>query len=232
MANYDQWAEQYNNVVYSDVEKKSGIIETSYQFILGQLNKFTDPSRIKICDIGCGQGELSYRLHNLGAIVTGIDVSKNLLEFARKKTDKIDWICDNAMELSQISNDSFDVVVSNLMLMDVPDFKAVFNSTYRVLEPGGVFVFVIMHPCFQSPFSYTLEDGSRNVSTYSTQHWKSKGSGTLRSTLGAYHRPISHYINELLNTGFSIVYLDEPLTKGSKSSVPSLFGVVAQKPRK
>nr|WP_283247403.1 methyltransferase domain-containing protein [Lederbergia citrea] len=133
------------------------------------------------------------------------------------------------MKLKQISDNSFDVVVSNLMLMDVPDFQSVFKSAYRVLVPGGIFVYVIMHPCFQSPFSYALEDGSRNVSSYSSQHWKSKGSGTLRSTLGAYHRPISQYINKLLDIGFSIIHMDEPLTIGANSSLPSLYGVVAKK---
>lgn len=232
MGHYDKWATQYNSVVDNEVTKKTGIIETSYQFVTDQVSMVSSGSEMKICDVGCGQGELSFRLYKQGARVTGVDVSQKLLEYAIKKTDKIDWICDDATVLCKLSKDSFDVVVSNLMLMDVPDFKAVFESSYRVLVPGGRFVCVIMHPCFQSPFSYPLEDGSRNVSTYSAQYWKSKGDRTLRSTLGAYHRPISHYINKLLESGFSIVHLDEPLTKGSVSSVPSLFGIVAQKPSK
>ncbi|MBP1916712.1 ubiquinone/menaquinone biosynthesis C-methylase UbiE [Lederbergia galactosidilyticus] len=229
MSNYDQWASQYNSIVDNEVSQKTGIIETSYQFVLEQLYEYVDPSKIKICDLGCGQGELSFRLSKLGAAVTGIDVSDKLLELARNKSGAIKWVCDDAMKLKQIADNSFDVAISNLMLMDVPDFQSVFKSAYRVLVPEGIFVCVIMHPCFQSPFSYPLEDGSRNVSSYSAQHWKSKGSGTLRSTLGAYHQPISEYLNKLLESGFSIIHLNEPLTKGSTSSVPSLFGIVAQK---
>ncbi|MBS4203638.1 methyltransferase domain-containing protein [Bacillus sp. FJAT-49754] len=81
MSNYDQWTKQYNDVVNSNVEKKTGIIETSYQFVLEQLYEFADPSKMKICDIGCGQGELSFRLSKLGAKVTGIDVSEKLLDW-------------------------------------------------------------------------------------------------------------------------------------------------------
>ncbi|WP_456290444.1 class I SAM-dependent methyltransferase [Paenibacillus sp. AK002] len=38
---------------------------------------------LRICDIGCGQGELAYRLSELGTKVTGVDLSENLLVYAR-----------------------------------------------------------------------------------------------------------------------------------------------------
>ena len=52
------------------------------------------------------------------------------------------------------------------MLMDGPDFHKVFQSSYRILKPKGIMIWVIMHPCFQSPHSETLEDGSRKITNY------------------------------------------------------------------
>ena len=93
------------------------------------------------------------------------------------------------------------------MLMDVPDFHKVFQSSYRILKPKGITIWVIMHPCFQSPHSETLEDGSRKITNYSEQWWKSNGNGTIRGTLGAYHRSLESYINSFISIGFRLKHI-------------------------
>lgn len=67
------------------------------------------------------------------------------------------------MSLHKVDDNAFDYVVSSVMLMDVSDHKKVFEAAYRVLKPNGRMIWVIMHPCFQSPFSYPLGDGSRKI---------------------------------------------------------------------
>ncbi len=128
---------------------------------------------------------LANRLNDLGAIVTGVDLSEALLSYANKLTNRVNWIHDDAMTLQKIEDESFDMVISCLMLMDVPDHKAVFKQSCRILKSNGLMIWLIMHPCFQSPFSHPLEDGARKVYQYAPQYWKSHGNGTLRSTLGA-----------------------------------------------
>lgn len=224
MANYDGFAEEYNAIV------NKGGPENSYRYILTLLKSIPDIQNKSVCDIGCGQGELSSRISLLGASVTGVDVSKKLLQYARSRSNEITWIQDDAMELNQLPNESFDIVVSSLMLMDVPDHSKVFEATYRILKPDGIMIWAITHPCFQSPFSYPVGDGSRNVMQYSPQFWKSEGKGTIRSTLGAYHRPLSTYINDFINTGFSLERIDEP-ERDDKSIdlLPLILGVVGRR---
>ncbi|XEC97606.1 class I SAM-dependent methyltransferase [Paenibacillus tarimensis] len=89
---------------------------------------------LSVCDIGCGQGELAYRLSLLGAKVTGVDLSEKLLEYARKRTDQVSWILDDAMELQKVVDESFDYAISSVMLMDLPDHKKVFEAAYRILK--------------------------------------------------------------------------------------------------
>lgn len=115
-------------------------------------------------------------------------------------------------------------------LLSSPDHKAVFNASYRILKPDGIMIWVIMHPCFQSPFSYPMGDGSRKIVQYDEQFWKSQGSGTIRSTLGAYHRPLSSYINDFIGTGFTLLQVDE-LERDHKSIdvLPSLFAGMGRK---
>lgn len=222
MANYDQFAQQYNDLV------KAGGPNPAYRYIVSQL--LGDAAELQgktICDVGCGQGELSCRLSSLGAQVTGVDASAKLLDYARKSSEQVVWIQDDAMELGKIADNTCDYVVSSLMLMDVPDHRNVFQASRRILKQGGVMIWVIMHPCFQSPFSYPMGDGSRKIMQYVPQFWKSAGTGTIRSTLGAYHRPLSSYINDFLAAGFSITRVDE-LERDDKSidQLPSLFAAV------
>jgi SAM-dependent methyltransferase len=146
----------------------------------------------------------------MGAIVTGIDSSQKLLSYAQRLTGDVQWVQGDAMRLTAFDDGSFDIVVSSLMLMDVSDHMAVFKESYRILKPGGIMSWLVMHPCFQSPFCMLLEDGSRQVSHYAPQYWKSKGEGTLRAILGSYHRPLSYYVNDFMKTGFALDRVFEP----------------------
>lgn len=226
MAQYDQFAEQYNDMVVS------GRSESSYRYILEQVRNFTSEQGyiVKICDVGCGQGELSSRLASLGAEVTGVDLSRNLLDMASKRTDNVKWILDDAAVLSKIPDSEYDFVISSVMLVDVPSHEEVFKASCRILKPGGIMIWVITHPCFQSPYSYPLGDGSRRISDYARQFWKSDGQGTIRSTLGAYHRPLADYLNDFIAAGFTPLRVDElERSDTSVDSLPLLFAAVGRK---
>ncbi|WP_158606897.1 class I SAM-dependent methyltransferase [Paenibacillus ginsengarvi] len=206
MAQYDGFAEQYNQLV-----KQGGPTgpEAAFRYIETQLGRLADVRGLAICDVGCGQGELSLRLSRSGADVTGVDLSSEQLAIARGESDRVRWVLDDAMELGTLPDEAFDFVVSSVMLMDVSDHAKVFRASHRILKPGGAMIWVIMHPCFQSPFSHPLGDGSRKVLDYREQFWKSGGTGTIRSTLGAYHRPLAMYINDFMGAGFALGRVDE-----------------------
>lgn len=227
MAQYDGFADQYRQLVR---QGSSAGTDMSFRYIEDQLLRLADVGGLSICDVGCGQGELSCRLALKGAQVTGVDLSAEQLDFARAESDRVRWVLDDAMHLQTLADESFDAVVSSLMLMDVPDHKEVFRASRRILKPGGLMIWVIMHPCFQSPFSRPLGDGSRQVSDYREQFWKSHGTGTIRSTLGAYHRPLSAYVNDFIAEGFALLRVDE-LDRPDQSidALPGHFAAVGRK---
>jgi ubiquinone/menaquinone biosynthesis C-methylase UbiE len=224
MAQYDGFAEQYREMV------NKGGLEASFRYILKQLTRLADIRNKSICDVGCGQGELSRRMAFAGARVTGVDLSAEQLAIARGEIAGVRWVQDDAMSLGCLSDESFDFVVSSVMLMDVPDHRDVFRASRRILKPDGIMIWVIMHPCFQSPYSHPLGDGSRKVLDYKEQFWKSQGSGTIRSTLGAYHRPLSAYVNDFIEAGFSIIRVDElDRLDSSVDVLPAHFAAVGRK---
>jgi SAM-dependent methyltransferase len=125
-------------------------------------------------DLCCGTGIHFDMLCALGWLVTGIDVSADQLRLARNRAAgrQVKLIHADAERLP-FRDREFDAVVSIFSHTDVDDFPAVVREAARVLRPGGVFVYVGLHPCFAGPHSYqhdravpTLYPGYRAMGRY------------------------------------------------------------------
>jgi ubiquinone/menaquinone biosynthesis C-methylase UbiE len=172
-----------------------------------------------ICDLACGQGRLSRLLAEQKAQVTGVDLSSELIKIAQRDEANeplgIHYLVNDAMTLGSLGDGTFDGVVCNMALMDIPDLDAVFKSVWRILHPQGWFVFSITHPCFSSPHAdwQTAEDGtvSRVIHSYfSEAFWRSTYAKGVRGQVGAYHRTLSTYLNTLRQNGFHFEQMIEP----------------------
>ncbi len=169
-AAYDAIAEWYDE----QVRNGNGLLPFHELAIAALLDLLGDLRGRAICDLACGQGIVSRQLARRGACVTGIDISERLLEIARGEEAElplgIAYIQDDAHTLAAVPDASFDAVACNLALMDIPDLDAVMAAVWRVLRPGGAFVFSIAHPCIVPPGSYwtTEADGGpgRHVRGY------------------------------------------------------------------
>lgn len=146
---------------------------------------------------------------------------------------------DDAQYPRTFADASIDIAVSQLAIMDIPDHRAMFRSVHRVLKAGGIFMFSLLHPCFEAPFRVPdapqfLTDANGNVIAYTIRQyakegfWQSGGTG-VRGHMGAYHRTLSTLINDLLAVGFLLAKLDEPVLgdRGLSSQVPQTLLVVA-----
>ena len=91
----------------------------------------------RILDLGCGDGQLTERLAQLGAIVTGVDADQRMVEAAKARG--VDAHCAMAERLP-FEDASFDAVFSNAALHWVRDQDAMMAEVRRVLKPGGRFV--------------------------------------------------------------------------------------------
>ncbi|MBE9011925.1 class I SAM-dependent methyltransferase, partial [Pseudanabaenaceae cyanobacterium LEGE 13415] len=60
----------------------------------------------------------------------------------------IDFHEDSCSELKTFPNQHFDVLVSNYVLIDLPDLEGAVHAFHRVLKPGGIAALVFSHPCF------------------------------------------------------------------------------------
>ena len=217
-AKYDDAVEFYSSFVRRSLASPTSVLSVTTQ---GVFNLLGDVKNLKICDVACGEGHLSRRLAEQGASVIGIDISKGLLECAREQSNAeldIAFRKDDAQVLKTIPEQDFDLAVSNLALMDIPDHKKVFGACHRILKQGGALVFSVLHPCFESPFNQhnpPIELNGKGeflacrVHSYLEEgFWKSDGDG-VRGRVGAYHRTLSTYLNDLLYSGFRLSHIEE-----------------------
>lgn len=96
----------------------------------------------KILDVGCGAGFLTNELALAGFDVSGVDLSGESLEVAKRfdKTSSVKYQVANAYELP-FENASFDVVCALDFLEHVDDPARAIKEFSRVLKPGGKFFF-------------------------------------------------------------------------------------------
>jgi ubiquinone/menaquinone biosynthesis C-methylase UbiE len=237
---YDKHVQFYIDFVDRVLADKNSlwhILLSRFKGILGDRIKGA-----RICDIACGEGYLSRFLgQSEPQEVIGIDISSTLIDIAthRRNRPNLSYRVDDAQHLQTFSDASVDIAVSQLAIMDVPDHRALFQSVHRVLKAGGVFVFSLLHPCFESPFRLPAEpqfqvDANSNIVAYLIRHyaregfWQSGGTG-VRGHMGAYHRTLSTLINDLLGAGFILERLEEPVVegKGLFSRVPQTLLIAA-----
>ena len=110
-----------------------------------------------VLDIGCGGGILSESMANLGANVTGIDLSEKALGVARlhllESGNRVDYRMISAEELATQTPGAFDVVTCMEMLEHVPDPTSVIAACATLAKPGGHIFFSTIS---RNPKAYLL----------------------------------------------------------------------------
>lgn len=171
-----------------------------------------------VLDLGCGFGEHCKAFVSKGAKkVLGIDISKKMLEVAERDNadSKISYLNLPIEEIEQIDG-RFDLVVSSLALHYVEDFKGVVAQVYDKLVDDGLFIFSQEHPvntCHSGGDRWTRdENGGKihlNVKDYGREGQRE--SVWFVDGVKRYHRTFSTILNTLVDKGFVIEQVLEPL---------------------
>lgn len=171
-----------------------------------------------VLDLGCGFGGHCLHFIREGAKkVVGIDISEKMLDIAKAENNNsnityLNMPMENITEL----NGKFDVVVSSLALHYVEDYAALVHNIYGLSNENGVFVFSQENPlntCFSSGKRWTKDEKGKklfaNISNYGIDG--ERESIWFVDHVKKYHRTFSTIINTLIEEGFSIEKLIEPV---------------------
>jgi len=127
--NYRQWAQYIDTVV-----------------------KKLDIKPEKVLDIGCGTGNFIREMSLLGYQIAGCDPSREMLKIARTNNPGVSFTKDELPQLSHMSDSAFQLVtcmydtMNYLTSLDI--FAEALNRIYRLLHPGGYFIFDIVSEKF------------------------------------------------------------------------------------
>lgn len=104
------------------------------------VDKFLDqlPRGSNILDVGCGDGRDTKYMIEKGFIVTGIDLSEQLLAIARKRSPKSNFQQMDIRDLS-FKDNTFDGLISSFSLIHVQknEILKTMKGFQRVLKSGG-----------------------------------------------------------------------------------------------
>ena len=97
---------------------------------------------LDVLDLGCGDGTTAIPEARLGANVLGVDIAENLVAAGNARArdlglSNIRFQVGDASQLSELADDSFDLVVSIFGAMFAPRPDAVAREVVRVTRPGG-----------------------------------------------------------------------------------------------
>lgn len=198
---YDRWAEQYD-----DDENETRDLNVE---VLREQSFFHADD--DVLEIGCGTGLNTQWLREQAGSVVATDVSERMLETARSRLSGTD-VTLQKMDVTEpwaFEEGRFDWVVATLVLEHVKDLDHVFREAHRVLRSGGGLYLSELHPYRQfggTQANFQHEESGETI------------------TIDAFTHPVSEFVNEGLDAGFSVRRMGE--WDGPDDDVPRLLSIL------
>lgn len=166
-------------------------------------------------DVGCGEGRFCRMLAKHGVAVTGIDPARALIEHARERDPHGTYLEADAANLP-FDDSAFDLVVSCLSLIDIPDVAAAIAEMARVLKPGGRLLIANSNPWNTAGdgegLGWALDADGRKAHFRIDNYLQERAQWIEWRGIRIvnYHRPLSTYMKLLLDQGLRLTFYDEP----------------------
>ncbi|MFA6295725.1 MAG: methyltransferase domain-containing protein [Candidatus Paceibacterota bacterium] len=206
------------------------------QVIMPNIMRIINPRNgMSIIDIACGQGYFSHAFAENGAKVIGCDISKELIEIAKKNSIKgkeIEYFVSSSDNLPFMNGESrkVDFAVLILSLQNIENLSGTLSECARILKPDGRLVIVLNHPAFRIPknssWEWNEQKQYRRIDAYmSDQQFKidmtpGEADPANKKFTVSFHRPLQTYFKALIKSGLSVVRLEEWISHKKSQTGP------------
>lgn len=190
---------------------------------------FPDVNGKFVLDLGCGYGwHCKYAVQMGAAEVLGIDSSEKMIAKAKMENfhKKIKYeIC--SLDEYDYPENTYDFVISNLVLHYIKDLETVYQNVYRTLKKGGHFLFNIEHPVFTSGINEDwvyAEDGKILYWAIDNYYYPGKReTNFLGQKVIKQHHTLTQILNLLLKTGFQLEAVEEAMPPEHMMNLPGMI---------
>ncbi len=194
--------------VYAESQETSELAESNKAAVKVRFDQMNGEC---VLDLGCGYGYYSDYFDSIGANAAGIDGSEKMIEIARERYPNLNFSVADIEKPLPFENESFDIVFSNQVLMDIENVDFVFSECNRVLKKGGVFWFSIVHPCFYDGQWVKDENGYKSAKIIEKYIECYRLTNEFWGKTEHFHRPLSFYLNMAAKYGFMLKQASEPI---------------------
>lgn len=113
-----------------------------YQYALSFLEKQGKLHGKKVLEFGCGPGRFLYECHKKGASITGVDISPNAAQLAKRYfgLNIIEKTLEQAMIEKDILPGAFDYIFVFEIIEHLSQPMAVLKTLHQLLIPGGLLI--------------------------------------------------------------------------------------------
>jgi len=123
-------------------------------FVTSLLERANIEPGMQVLDIGCGCGGSTFKALEAGASLTGIDISKQMIDRAQERAKqvkgKIEFLVADAMTYCWTKQ--YDLIISRFGVMFFEDPVAAFSNLLSALRPGGKICFICWQPPKENPW--------------------------------------------------------------------------------
>ncbi len=141
MKTYDKFLEYYDKIVRS----VNNPIEDEVEFLIEDCIKEYKPETKKILELACGTWVVAKELKKAGYKLTGLDISKKMLDKAKENLDAKELVLWDMTDFNL--EKKFDTVLCNYNsichLLKWEQWQKFFENVSNHLEKDGLFVFDI-----------------------------------------------------------------------------------------
>lgn len=169
-------------------------------------------------DVGCGEGRFCRMLQAQGIRTTGIDPTEALIVQARTLDTGGDYRIGRAERLP-VAPASFDLVVSYLTLIDIPDLSTAIAQMAAALRPGGTLLIANLTSFNTAGMPDGWLRNERGIAGYRIDHYLDERAIWVEwrgIRVQNWHRPLSTYMTLLLDAGLELRHFAEPAPAGGE----------------
>jgi len=197
---YNEWSFSYD----SDENRTRDLDREVVRSRLGRL-RFDS-----ILEIGCGTGKNTPILAQIGQSVQAVDFSQGMIARAREKV-QAENVRFSLMDITQpweFPDESFDLIVCNLVLEHIEGLSHIFSEAARTLRPGGHFFIDELHP-------FRQYEGTK-ARFYRAEE---------KVEVDAFVHHISDFLKAAEESHLSLVHLDEYWHETDDSKPPRILSL-------